>query len=85
MGQTFAPLKTWNLDQQIVENKYRYEADKNVSFITEPSVLIYINIFGERVRRSEARKGKLNVSEDKTQNGYEGNKARFQDARNDGR
>ena len=86
MGQTFAPLKTWSKfiltsDEQF-ESKYGMKADKKRKLYNGTLRVDLYQYFGERVRRSEARKVKLNVSEDKTQNSYEeSQELDFQDAK----
>ena len=60
MGQTFAPLKTWSKfiltsDEQF-ENKYGMKADKKRKLYNGTLRVDLYQYFGERVRRSEARK-----------------------------
>ena len=60
MGQTFAPLKTWSKfiltsDEQF-ESKYGMKADKKRKLYNGTLRVDLYQYFGERVRRSEARK-----------------------------
>lgn len=60
MGQTFAPLKTWSKfiltsDEQF-ESKYGTKADKKRKLYNGTLRVDLYQYFGERVRRSEARK-----------------------------
>ncbi|MCU4154321.1 class I SAM-dependent RNA methyltransferase, partial [Lactobacillus acidophilus] len=60
MGQTFAPLKTWSKfiltsDEQF-ESKYAMKADKKRKLYNGTLRVDFYQFFGERVRRSEARK-----------------------------
>ena len=60
MGQTFAPLKTWSKfiltsDEQF-ESKYGIKADKKRKLYNGTLRVDLYQYFGERVRRSEARK-----------------------------
>ena len=60
MGQTFAPLKTWSKfiltsDEQF-ESKSGMKADKKRKLYNGTLRVDLYQYFGERVRRSEARK-----------------------------
>ena len=60
MGQTFAPLKTWSKfiltsDEQF-ESKCGMKADKKRKLYNGTLRVDLYQYFGERVRRSEARK-----------------------------
>ena len=60
MGQTFAPLKTWSkfilTSDEHFESKYGMKADKKRKLYNGTLRVDLYQYFGERVRRSEARK-----------------------------